>query len=90
MDQAAALFLEQGGLLGAVIVVLAGVVIYQNNKNEKLRAENTGLHREINAINERWRDSEMKRSDRATDALNASTAVQAAWTEKVKLGRRIE
>lgn len=98
MDAAIKIILEYG-LLGAAIIALSGVVLYMNKRQEAERkeyqekldkkdAENDALHRELQAMQERWRLSDVERADRTIEAFNASIAVQKALTEKIELGKR--
>ena len=79
MGEATQLFLESG-LLGAAVVVLAGVVVYMQRKNETMQ-------KEIMSTQEKWRASETERAERLMDALNTASAVQSALVNKIQTGR---
>ena len=79
MGDAAQLFIESG-LLGAAVVVLAGVIVYMQRKNESMQ-------KEIVATQEKWRASETERAERLMDALNTASAVQSALVNKIQTGR---
>lgn len=73
-------FIEHGGLLGAVIVVLAGVIAYLARKLDQKETM-------INTIQTEWRNSETERADKLIQALNTNSAVQAALVDKIEIGR---
>ena len=79
MGEATQLFIESG-LLGAAVVVLAGVVVYMQRKNETMQ-------KEIISTQEKWRASETERAERLMDALNTASAVQSALVNKIQTGR---
>ena len=79
MDQVTSIFLESG-ILGAVIIVLGGVIIYQQRKLDRKDSE-------MNSLYDKWRFSESERADRLMIALNTASAVQEALVEKIELGR---
>lgn len=73
-------FIKHGGLLGAVIVVLAGVIAYLARKLDQKETM-------INTIQTEWRNSETERADKLIQALNTNSAVQAALVDKIEIGR---
>lgn len=86
MEQVTTIFLEQG-ILGAVIVVLAGAVVYMSRKLDRKDKENDELHLRLVALQEAWRVSELERADRSIESLNTATQVSQALIEKIDLGR---
>lgn len=80
MESIGEYFIKQGGLLGAVIVVLAGVIAYLARKLDQKEAM-------INTIQTEWRNSETERADKLIQALNTNSAVQAALVDKIEIGR---
>ena len=79
MDAATQEILGQG-LLGAIVVLLIGVVIFMQRKLDKKEAE-------LTAIQDKWRISETERAEKLTEALNTASAVQSALVEKIRTGR---
>lgn len=79
MEEATRIFLESG-LLGAVAIVLAGVIVYQQKKIDL-------LHKELVSVQEKWRLSETERTERLTEIANTSSAIQAALVDKIEIGK---
>ena len=79
MEETTKIFLEQG-LLGAIIVILIGVVIFMQRKLDKKESDMSSLY-------DRWRVSESERADRLMQALDTASAVQSALVEKIETGR---
>ena len=86
MEESLKVILNQG-FPGAVIVMLTSVIIFMQRKLDKKEIENTALHRDNNAIQERWRLSESERADRLMETVNTASAVQSALVEKIEIGR---
>lgn len=79
MEETTKIFLEQG-LLGAIIVLLIGVVVFMQRKLDKKESDMSSLY-------DRWRESESERADRLMQALDTASAVQSALVEKIEIGK---
>lgn len=86
MEEATSILLKEG-LLGAIIVLLIGVVIFMQRRIEKKEAENSQLYKDNAVIQEKWRISETERADRLMQTVNTASAVQSALVEKIQVGR---
>ena len=86
MEEATSILLKEG-LLGAIIVLLIGVVIFMQRSIEKKEAENSQLYKDNAVTQEKWRISETERADRLMQTVNTASAVQSALVEKIQVGR---
>ena len=86
MEEATSILLKEG-LLGAIVVLLIGVVVFMQRRIEKKEAENSQLYKDNAVIQEKWRISETERADRLMQTVNTASAVQSALVEKIQVGR---
>lgn len=86
MDEPTKLFLEQG-LMGAIVVILIGVVVFMQKRADKKDQAITELHEKLIVISDKWRESETERSNRLMEIASTGNSVQAALVEKIQLGR---
>lgn len=86
MEETTKLFLEQG-LMGAIVVILIGVVMFMQKRADKKDQAITELHEKLIVISDKWRESETERSNRLMEIASTGNSVQAALVEKIQLGR---
>lgn len=86
MEETTKIFLEQG-LMGAIVVILIGVVVFMQKRADKKDQAITELHEKLIVISDKWRESETERSNRLMEIASTGNSVQAALVEKIQLGR---
>lgn len=86
MEETTKLFLEQG-LMGAIVVLLIGVVVFMQKRADKKDEAITELHKQLVLVSDKWRESETERSNRLMEIASTGNAVQSALVDKIRLGR---